>query len=73
MNEKQFNILRDRYKLVTSEQYKELRAIELNRIVELAASGIDEKELKGMIRLINYTDSFEAEYIKRMEEKRNLQ
>lgn len=67
MNEKQFKELKRRYDLVNTDTYKAIRELALEKIISLSASGVDEKELKGMVRLINYTDSFESDYLKEME------
>lgn len=67
MNEKQFKELKRKYDLVNTDTYKAIRELALEKIISLSASGVDEKELKGMVRLINFTDSFKTDYLKEME------
>lgn len=55
-------ILQEKADLVKSAQYKKVREYQLEKIVDLSSSDIDEKELKGMLRLIKHTDSWVNDY-----------
>lgn len=55
-------ILQERADLIKSAQYKKIREYQLEKIVDLSSSDIDEKELKGMLRLIKHTDSWLNDY-----------
>lgn len=55
-------ILQERADLIKSAQYKKIREYQLEKIVDLSSSDIDEKELKGMLKLIKHTDSWLNDY-----------
>lgn len=55
-------ILQEKADLIKSAQYKKIREHQLEKIVDLSSSDIDEKELKGMLRLIKHTDSWLNDY-----------
>lgn len=70
MEEKEFNEKRDKYGLVCSEQYKKIRERQINMILGYARADYDEKELKGMLKLIAKTDEWKDDFIK-IQNKRN--
>lgn len=55
-------ILQEKADLIKSAQYKKIREYQLEKIVDLSSSDIDEKEIKGMLRLIKHTDSWLNDY-----------
>lgn len=55
-------ILQEKADLIKSAQYKKIREYQLEKIVDLSSSDVDEKELKGMLRLIKHTDSWLNDY-----------
>lgn len=61
-NEQKLKYFKYKKDLVDSEQWKQIRAEQLNKIVELSTSNIDEKELKGMLKLIAKTDNWSNKY-----------
>lgn len=64
MNE--LEILKDKADLVNSETYNKIRAYQIEKIIELSTSDIDEKELKGMLKFIKYTDNWADDYEKKL-------
>lgn len=64
MDEQEFNLKRDRFGLVTSENYKKIREQQLNMIVSMASSNLDALEIRGMLRLIGKTDEWKEDFIK---------
>lgn len=69
MDEKEFNEKRDKYELVSSTVYKKIKEFQLEMIIGLAKSDGDEKEIKGMLKLIGKTDDWKRDFIK-IKEKR---
>lgn len=55
-----------KYDIVSSEEYKEFRQYQLDKIVRLSTSQIEPLELKGMLKLISYTDSWVDDYNKEL-------
>lgn len=64
MNEQDFNLKRDRFNLVSSDFYKELRKQQLDVIVKLSMADVEPLEIRGMLRLIGKTDEWKADFIK---------
>lgn len=58
------DILRTKYELVTSEDYKKLRELELNFIVDTSNSQLSAETLRGMLLLINERDKWERDYLR---------
>lgn len=58
------DVLRTKYELVTSEDYKKLRELELNFIVDISNSQLSAETLRGMLLLINERDKWEKDYLK---------
>lgn len=69
MNEQEFNLKRDRFGLVSSDTYKELRRHQLDMIVDKARNNYEPLEIRGMLRLIGLTDEWREDFIK-LKEKR---
>lgn len=68
-----FEELKLKADLVQTEQYKQIRQFQIDKIITLANSNIEPLELKGMLKLIAKTDCWKSEYetyIKKEEEKR---
>ncbi len=64
MNEKEFNTKRDRSDLVKTDVYKSIKSEQLEMIIDLARVNYDEKELRGMIKLIAKTDEWIKDFEK---------
>lgn len=64
MDEKEFNLARDRFDLVATETYKKIRENQLNMIVDFSKSNCEPLELRGMLRLIGKTDDWRDDFIK---------
>lgn len=60
------DILKKQSEIVQSKTYKELKNIQLEMILGLANSNIDPVELKGMLKLIAKTDSWQEDYNKEL-------
>lgn len=58
-------ILKEKSELVKSAEYQKIRQYQIETIVSLSNSDIDEKELKGMLKLIRKTDLWNEEYEKK--------
>ena len=69
MNEQDFNLKRDRYGLVSSDTYKELRKQQLDMIVKFSVGDVEPLEIRGMLRLIAKTDEWRSDFI-RLKDKR---
>lgn len=59
-------ILKEKADLVKSAEYQKIRQYQIETIINLSTSDIDEKELKGMLKLIRKTDSWADEYEKKI-------
>lgn len=55
-------IMRRKYEIATSDVYKELRDFYLEHIINSSNSNLDDKHIRGMLLLINESDSWEARY-----------
>lgn len=67
-------VLQKRADLVCSETYKEIANFQYKKILEWSKSSIEDKEIRGMLRLIEWTNSIPDElenFIKREKEKLN--
>ncbi len=64
MNE--LEILKEKAELVSSNEYKKIRSYQIEKIIDLSTSEIDEKELKGMLKLIKNTDNWQSDYDKKL-------
>ncbi|MBQ6516801.1 hypothetical protein IJI31_06440 [bacterium] len=62
--EEEFKQKLSRYELVSTEQYKKLREKQLDLIVEKASSNYDAMEIRGMLKLIAFTDEWKNDFIK---------
>lgn len=54
--------IRKKYEIVTSDMYKELRDFYLEHIISSSNSNLDDKHIRGMLLLINESDSWEERY-----------
>lgn len=54
--------LKKKADLIKSAEYREIRQYQIEKIIDLSTSDIDEKELKGMLKIIKYTDNWADEY-----------
>ena len=59
-----------KYRLVDNDNYKALRTEYLNLIVEKANSQLSSELLRGMLLLINESDSWERDYLIAVERER---
>lgn len=64
MDEQEFNLKRDRFGLVSSDTYKELRKQQLDMIVQFSLGDVEPLEIRGMLRLIGKTDEWRKDFIK---------
>lgn len=64
MNEQDFNLIRDRADIVSSEIYKELRKHQLNTIVDKAKNNYEPLEIRGMLKLIALSDEWKDDFLK---------
>lgn len=64
MNE--LDILKEKAELVSGMEYRKIKDYQIEKIITLAISNIEPLELKGMLKLIAYTDSFKQEYEKKL-------
>ena len=64
MNE--LEILKEKSNLAKSEQYKKIRQYCLEKIIDLSTSEIEEKELKGMLKMIKNVDNWQGDYEKKL-------
>lgn len=64
MNE--LDILKEKSELIESDEYKKIRSYQIEKIIDLSTSEIDEKELKGMLKLIKNTDNWLNDYEKKL-------
>lgn len=64
MNE--LEILKEKAELISSNNYKKIRSYQIEKIIDLSTSEIDEKELKGMLKLIKNTDNWQSDYEKKL-------
>lgn len=67
MNE--LEILKEKAELVSSVEYKKIRSYQIEKIIDLSTSEIDEKELKGMLKLIKTSDNWQNDYEKKLKNK----
>lgn len=67
MNEKELIILKNN--LVNSQEWEQIRELQLNKIVELSTSNIEPLVIVGMLRNIANTDKWAKEYISRKEKE----
>ena len=67
--EEKLELLEKADKIVKSEEYKYIREKGLNKIIALSTSNIDPLELKGMLKFINFVDSWSEEYEKEKAKK----
>ena len=64
MEEKEFYEKRDKYDLVSSSSYKKIKEFQIEIIIGLAKADYDEKEIRGMLKLIGKTDDWKRDFIK---------
>lgn len=65
MNEEEkYQLSMKKAELVKGAEYKEIRSLQLNQIVELSALNIDPVVVKGMLYLIFKTDNWAEEFEK---------
>lgn len=55
-------LLKFRYNIVKSETYQHIRSQQLENIVSRSTSSISDSELRGMLKLIKYTDDWKSDY-----------
>lgn len=58
----ELEILKKKADLIKSAEYREIRQYQIEKIIDLSTSDIDEKELKGMLKMIKHTDNWADEY-----------
>lgn len=66
--------LSKRADLVATDTYKEIEKNQIEYIIDISTSNIDDKEIRGMLRLLKWTNSWQQEldnFIKNEKEKRN--
>lgn len=62
MQEEELKILKEKVELVQSDIYKKIRNYQIEKIITL--TNTDPLEVRGMMKLIKYTDSWIDEYNK---------
>ena len=73
-DEEKLNYLEHKSILVQTKEYQEIRQLQIEKIISLANSQIDPVEIKGMLKLINHTDSWQDDFqkaIKKIKENRS--
>jgi len=60
---KNTDILAEKYNLICSNQYKQIKKFQLENILKLANSDIEPLLLKGMLKNIADTDKWENEFL----------
>lgn len=71
MKEEEFYRSRYRDDLTNKEVYNLIIDEQIEMLLELSTTNIDEKEFKGMAKLIQKTGNWKKEYEKRLEIKKN--
>ena len=59
---KDLRTLANKYKLICSDEYQEIRKLQLDHILSLVNSSIEPLVIKGMLKTITDTDKWEAEF-----------
>lgn len=59
---KELRLLEKKYQIASSEEYKELKRLQLEEILNLSLTGIDPMLLKGMLIGIKNTDSWVRDF-----------
>lgn len=70
MKEEEFYRSRYRDDLARSEVFELLKEQQIEMILDLSLGNIDEKELKGMVKLVAKTGNWRKEYDKKLEQKK---
>ena len=68
--EKRFNFAKHKAELIQTAEYQEIRLLQLKKCLELSKSDIEPLILKGMLKLIASTDSWEGEFEKIQSERK---
>ena len=63
-DQEKLELLLRRKELCNSQDVKEVIEICKNRIIDLSCGGIDDKELRGMLKLIKFITDWEYDYDK---------
>lgn len=63
MKKKDLKLIAKKYKLICSDEYKEIRKLQLDNILSLVNSSIEPLVIKGMLKTITDTDKWEAEFL----------
>lgn len=66
----EIEILKEKANLVETSEYKKIRSYQVERIIDLSTSDIDEKEIKGMLKLIKSTDNWKNDFEKKLKTKK---
>lgn len=65
----ELEILKEKAELVSGSDYQKIKNYQIDKIIALATSNIEPLELKGMLKLISYTDNFKQEYEKKVKKQ----
>lgn len=65
----ELEILKEKAELVSGNDYQKIRNYQIDKVIALSTSNIEPLELKGMLKLISYTDNFKQEYEKKVKKQ----
>lgn len=65
----ELEILKEKAELISGCDYQKIKNYQIEKIITLATSNIEPLELKGMLKLIAYTDNFKQEYEKKLKKQ----
>lgn len=65
----ELEILKEKAELVFGSDYQKIKNYQIEKIITLSTSSIEPLELKGMLKLIAYTDNFKQEYEKKVKKQ----
>jgi len=63
MKRKDLKEIANKYKLLCSNEYQEIRKLQLEHILSLVNSSIEPLVIKGMLKIIADTDKWESEFL----------
>ena len=56
--------IKERYDLVTSDIYKQIRNKQIDMIIDKAKNNYEPIEIRGMLKIIALTDQWEEDFLK---------
>lgn len=64
MDEQEFIEMRNKFEIVTSDIYAQIKKNQLEMIIDLAKNNYEPLEIRGMLKLIGKTDSWKEDFVK---------